>query len=189
MLDRYRTGQVVPACPGKEIEAGTERTAPIRAVPAVPAVPVEISKARATDVLERFATANGIDWQAAHSQMIDGDAQAGAAQLDADTGDGIELAGVAYWLRLLADRARRSPAPARVLEPLPQQVTCEACQHFEPDRINPPAGAGLCRVNAGADSIGPALHPMALRWCSQFASLSPSSPVRDLLEPLPYASG
>ncbi len=177
MLDRYRTGQVVPACPGTPIEAGTDRTAPIRAVPAVPAVPVEISKARAIEVLEHFATVNGIDWHAAHSQMIDGDAQAGAAQLDADTGDGIELAGVACWLRLLADRAPKPPSPARLPKPMPQRVSCEACQHFEPDPINPPAGAGLCRVNAGADSIGPALHPMALRWCSRFAALLPISSV------------
>lgn len=55
--------------------------------------------------LQRFAIANGIDWTAARSQMIEGDAEAGAAQLAADRGDGAEHASVACWLRLLADRA------------------------------------------------------------------------------------
>jgi len=105
--------------------------------------------------------------------MIDGDAQAGADRLAADTGDGIELAGVACWLRLLADRAPKSPSFARLPGPMQQLVSCEACRHFQPDAINPSAGAGLCRVNAGADSIGPSLHPMALRWCERFQTMAP----------------
>jgi hypothetical protein len=55
--------------------------------------------------------AKGIDWTAARSQMIVGDTEAGAAQLAADTGDGIEQAGVACWLRLLAERAAPSYSP------------------------------------------------------------------------------
>lgn len=76
-----------------------------RAVPAVPVVPAESSNARAEAVLEQIAGAYAINWPAARSQMIDGDAEAGAAQLAADEGDGIELAGVVLWLRLLAGRA------------------------------------------------------------------------------------
>lgn len=55
--------------------------------------------------LENIAGEHGIDWTAARSQMIEGDAEAGAAQLAADRGDGAEHASVACWLRLLADRA------------------------------------------------------------------------------------
>ena len=56
-------------------------------------------------MLEQIAGAYAIDWPAARSQMIDGDAEAGAAQLAADKGDGIEVAGVVLWLQLLAGRA------------------------------------------------------------------------------------
>ncbi len=82
-----------------------------RAVPAVPAVPVETSNVRAEAALEQIAAAYAIDWRAARSQMIDGDAEAGAAQLAADEGDGIELAGVVMWLRLLAGRALPAANP------------------------------------------------------------------------------
>mgnify|MGYP000715206377 CR=1 FL=1 len=193
MLDRYRMrcpaivaqvaplfAQPAPAAPEAPTTAGAEITALVRAAPAAPAAPAGISKARAADVLERFAAAHGIDWTAARSQMIEGDAEAGAAQLAADTGDGIEHAGVACWLHLLAERAPPActPWPTGYREgatgldtygrPLPvdcQTVTCGSCQHFEPDPINPPAGAGTCRAGVGHLSVGKSLHPMTRRLC------------------------
>jgi hypothetical protein len=139
------------------------------------------------DVLERFATSHGIDWPSACSQMIPGDAEAGAAQLSADTGDGIEHAGVACWLRLLAERA---PPPyeawptgyraggtgldayGRPLPPARASVTCGSCQHFQRDPINPVAGAGICGAGVGPLSVGPALHPMAPRNCEHHRGLA-----------------
>lgn len=65
----------------------------------------------AVGVLRNFAAKHGIDWTASHSQMMEGDAEAGAMQLAADTGDGIESASVLTWLRLLADRAPPAREP------------------------------------------------------------------------------
>lgn len=130
------------------------------------------------DALERFAKANGIDWRAARSQMVEGDAEAGAAQLAADNGDGIEQASVACWLRLLAERAppvheawpkgyRTSgtglDAYGQPLPPARPAVNCGSCQHFEHDPISPPAGIGKCREGVGHLSVGSSLHPMAKR--------------------------
>jgi len=193
MLDRYRTqcpaivgtvfplfGQAAPAAPEALATTGAEITAQVRAAPAAPAAPAEISKARADTTLEGFAAGHGIDWTAARSQMIEGDAEAGAAQLAADAGDGIEAAGVACWLRLLADRAPPTYTPwptgcrngatgldtyGRSLPVTCQTVTCGSCQHFEPDPINPPAGAGTCRAGVGHLSVGKSLHPMTHRLC------------------------
>lgn len=114
--------------------------------------------------LERFALAEGLAWLAAHSQMVAGDVEAGAAQLAADSGDGIEAAGVACWLRLLASRAPRT-RPATPKTAACERETCESCERFEPDPINPPAGVGICLAGVGQLSRGPSLHPMALRAC------------------------
>jgi hypothetical protein len=150
---------------------------------------VEEDQVPATQVLERFATANGIDWTAARSQLIDGDAEPGAAQLALDLGDGIEQACVANWLRLLASRAPPAclawPSGYRTSgtgldthgKPLPAArvaVSCGDCRHFLPDELNLTAGAGVCRVDAGWESMGPALHPMAPRWCDQHAAATAS---------------
>lgn len=139
----------------------------------------------ATELLERFATSHGIDWTAARSQMIPGDAEAGAEQLAADTGDGIERAGVACWMRLLAERATPAPeswptgyrasgtgldAYGQPLPPACPIVTCESCQHFQHDPINPPAGVGTCREGVGHLSVGSSLHPMAQRQCDHHKS-------------------
>lgn len=167
----------------------SRRVAGVAAVAAVAAVADD--QVPAAQVLERFATANGIDWTAARSQMIDGDAEPGAAQLALDLGDGIEHAYVANWLRLLASRAPPAylawPSGYRTggtgLEthgkPLPAArvaVSCEDCRHFLPDESNPTAGAGVCRVDAGSESTGPALHPMAPRWCDQHAAMTAPDP-------------
>lgn len=135
--------------------------------------------------LERFAKAQGIDWPAARSQMIEGDAEAGGAQLAADTGDGVEQAGVACWLRLLARRAppvheawpkryrtsgRGLDAYGRPLPPARPAVTCGSCQYFQHDPINPPAGIGTCREGVGHLSAGSSLHPMAERLCDHHQS-------------------
>lgn len=140
----------------------------------------------AIELLERFATSQGIDWPVANSLMIPGDAEAGAAQLVADTGDGIEAAGVACWLRLLAERAPPTYTPwptgyreggtgldayGRPLPPARAAVTCGSCQHFQPDPFNPQAGAGTCRAGVGDQSSGPALHPMAPRLCEHHRGL------------------
>lgn len=140
----------------------------------------------AIELLERFATSRGIDWTAARSQMIPGDAEAGAEQLAADTGDGIERAGVACWLRLLVERATPDcvPWPAgyrtrgtrldAYRQPLPPAcpvVTCGSCQHFQHDPINPAAGVGTCREGVGHLSVGGSLHPMAQRQCDHHESL------------------
>ena len=187
MLDRYRTRQPAPAAPEAPATTGAEITAQVRAAPAAPAAPAGISKARAESTLEALAVAKGIDWTAARSQLIAGDAQAGAAQLAADTGDGIEAAGVACWLRLLAERATPTYTPwpsgyreggtgldayGRPLPPTRPAVTCGSCQHFQRDPINPPAGAGTCRASVAAFSIGPALHPMAPRLCEHHRGLA-----------------
>jgi len=186
MLDRYRTRQAAPAAPEAPATTGAEITAQVRAAPAAPAAPAGISKARAGSTLEALAVLNGIDWTAARSQLIAGDAEAGAAQLAADTGDGIEAAGVACWLRLLAERAPPSYTPwptgyreggtgldayRRPLPPARPAVTCGSCQHFQRDPLNPPAGAGTCRAGVAAFSIGPALHPMAPRLCEHHRGL------------------
>jgi hypothetical protein len=186
MLKPYRVRESVPAVPAAQIAAGTEKDAPLRAVPAVPAVPAEKGKARAANVLERFAKANGIDWTAARSQMILGDAEAGAAQLAADTGDGVECAGVACWLHLLAERETPAHEPwptgyrtrgtgldayGQPLTSACQVVTCGSCQHFQHDPINPPAGVGACREGVGHLSVGSSLHPMAARLCDHHKSL------------------
>lgn len=186
MLEPYRIRQAAPDAPEAPAPAGAEITAQVRAAPAAPAAPAGISKARAESTLEALAVANGIDWTAARSQLIAGDAQAGAAQLAADTGDGIEAAGVACWLRLLAERATPTYTPwptgyreggtgldayGRPLPPARPAVTCGSCGHFEPDPINPPAGAGTCRAGVAAFSIGPALHPMAPRLCEHHRGL------------------
>ncbi len=57
--------------------------------------------------LERHARDIGIDWRAARSEMIDGDAETGARQLTADLGDAVEVPSVNCWLRLLEARAIR----------------------------------------------------------------------------------
>jgi hypothetical protein len=64
---------------------------------------------------------------------------------------------------------RAEPEPA-----LPRLVTCEGCRHFLPDPVNPAAGAGACAIGKGMESIGPALHPMAPRYCWHFAQRQPS---------------
>lgn len=130
--------------------------------------------------LERFATSQGIDWPVAHSLMIPGDAEAGAAQFAAVVGDGIAHAGVACWLRLLAERATPAygawptgyreggtglDAYGRPLPPARAAVTCGSCEHFQSDEINPTAGAGVCGAGVGHLSIGKSLHPMAPRNC------------------------
>lgn len=61
-------------------------------------------KRDAVAILSRLAEANGIDWHAARSQMIDGDTEAAMVQLEHDTEDGVELRCVVLWLRLLAER-------------------------------------------------------------------------------------
>lgn len=61
----------------------------------------------AAESLERLAKDNDIDWLAARSEMITGDADSGAMQLIADSGDGVEVASVLCWLRLLEARAIR----------------------------------------------------------------------------------
>jgi hypothetical protein len=134
--------------------------------------------ATAEQKLEALAKEFAIDWRAASSQMIDGDAEAGVAQLAADEGDGIEVAGVVMWLQLLAGRAppgvapRRNNGPGPGLDnygrPLPASrrlVCCETCVHFVPDTVNPEAGVGQCLAGVGAESEGVSLHPMALRFC------------------------
>lgn len=139
-----------------------------RRVASVAGVPASTTET----VLAQLAHEQGIDWSSARSQMIEGDAEAGAAQLAADTGDGREIAGVALWLRLLAERAGpfrlELSMPAtnyRGTAQQPDRVTCGACRHFTVDTINPAAGAGLCSVDT--NEPGPALHPMAPRFCSR----------------------
>lgn len=135
-------------------------------------------RAAAEATLARIAEQHRINWRGARSQMIDGDAEAGAEQLAADEGDGVELASVIMWLRLLAGRAppaedppHNGPGPGldsygRPLPKAREQVTCETCAHFIPDAINPEAGVGQCRAGVGEMSVGVSLHPMALRLCS-----------------------
>lgn len=64
----------------------------------------QTAHASAERLLEAFALARGIDFTAARAQMVDGDAEAAMRQLDADTGDGLEHAGVVAWLCILAAR-------------------------------------------------------------------------------------
>jgi hypothetical protein len=179
MLDRYRTRQAAPAAPDAPATTGAEKAAQVRAAPAAPAAPAGISKDHADSTLEHFAKSQGIDWPAAHSQMVEGDTQAGAAQLAADTGDGIEHAGVACWLRLLAER----PTPAyeawptgcgthgtgldaygRSLPPARAFVTCGSCANFQPNRDNPEAGIGACKLGE-PDQGGWPYFPGARRCC------------------------
>lgn len=89
MLDRYR------------------RNKPPATGPNPAAAPPPLDRAHALQTLERYATERGIDWQAARSQMIDGDAEAAVRQWQADSGDGVEHAGVLAWLFILAARARQ----------------------------------------------------------------------------------
>jgi hypothetical protein len=50
--------------------------------------------------------------------------------------------------------------------PIPRPpVTCGTCEHFEPDRVNPPAGLGRCGV--GLDK-GPLPYPFAQRTCASW---------------------
>lgn len=94
MLDRYRRNK--PAAP----------VTVARVAPPLRVLPPPADSAQALRTLETYATERGIDWPAARSQMIDGDAEAALRQLDADTGDGLEHAGVVAWLCILAARAR-----------------------------------------------------------------------------------
>ena len=101
----------------------------------------QVRECNTQQTLERFAIANGINWPAARSRMVEGDAEAGAEQLAADT-DGAEHASVLCWLRLLADGATSPDEPAkgherhgtgldaygRPLPPARALVTCGACQ-------------------------------------------------------------
>lgn len=48
-------------------------------------------------------------------------------------------------------------------------VTCGACEHFERDGVNPPAGIGHCRLGIAS---GPLPYPFAQRTC---ASWTPSA--------------
>lgn len=158
MLSRYRN-QTVPVVPVAPESTGTREKAPRRAFPVVPVVPAENDKAHAEKALARVAAEHGINWEAARSQMIDGDAKAGMQQLHSDNGDGVEARGVATWLAILADRANAWRT---------RPVTCGACLHFEQDPINRYAGAGGCRAGAGLEGVGPALNPMAPRRCPRF---------------------
>jgi hypothetical protein len=56
----------------------------------------------ATERLGAIAETFGIDWAAAQTQLLPGDAEAAVQQLDADAGDGAEVACVRLWLELLA---------------------------------------------------------------------------------------
>lgn len=156
------------------VSFGSESTRDIRDFSTIPA-----------EVLERFATGRGIDWTAAYSQMIEGDVEAGGAQLAADSGDGVERSSVACWMRLLAERATPAYEPrpngyrangtgldayGRPLPPARASVTCGSCQNFQHDPINPPAGAGICGAGVAELSTGPALHPMAPRWCDHHST-------------------
>lgn len=180
MLDRYRIRQPAPAAPEAPEPTGAEITAQVRAAPAAPAAPAGISKEHADSTLEQFAKSQGIDWPAARSQMVEGDSQAGAAQLAADTGDGIEHAGVACWLRLLAERptpayetwptgrgthGTRFGAHGRPLPPARASVTCGSCANFQPNRDNPEAGIGACALG-GPDAGGWPYFPDARRYCA-----------------------
>ena len=136
----------------------------------------------AIEALEHFAKSQGIDWTAARSQMIEGDAEAGAAQLAADMGDGIEHAGVACWLRLLAERAPPTydawptgyreggtglDTYGRSLPLARASVTCGSCQHFQPNRDNPEAGIGACKLGE-PDMGGWPYFPGCVRCCPAF---------------------
>lgn len=111
MLDRYRIVPSAPAAPKDESPVGAAVPAAPTHAPAAPAAPVEITNTNTntstSTTLERHARDIGIDWRAARSEMIDGDAEAGARQLTADSGDGVEVASVNCWLRLLEARAIR----------------------------------------------------------------------------------
>ena len=56
------------------------------------------------------------------------------------------------------NRARGLPIPR-------PPVSCGACEHFERDSVNPPAGIGRCRI--GMDK-GPAPYPFAERTCASW---------------------
>ena len=113
MLDRYRMAPPAPAAPTEESPAGAEPPAAPARAPAAPAAPAGITNTNSSNrtstnaTLERHARDIGIDWRAARSEMIDGDAETGARQLTADSGDGVEVASVNCWLRLLEARAIR----------------------------------------------------------------------------------
>ena len=119
MLDRYRMVPSAPAAPKEESPVGAAVPAAPTHAPAAPAAPVEITNTNTnintstntntstSTTLERHARDIGIDWRAARSEMIDGDAETGARQLTADSGDGVEVASVNCWLRLLEARAIR----------------------------------------------------------------------------------
>jgi hypothetical protein len=49
-----------------------------------------------------------------------------------------------------------------------KQVTCGACEHFQPDKIGDGSGIGSCRVNAWKPGRGMPLYPMAKRFCGDF---------------------
>lgn len=119
MLDRYRLHQFAPAAPEVRTMTGADEGTARQHAPVAPAAPLETTSAHADAILQVVAEAKGIDWLAARSEMIPGDAEAGAAQLAADIGDGVELASVHCWLQLLEARAlqfgwaARSPAVVR----------------------------------------------------------------------------
>jgi hypothetical protein len=107
MLDRYLKQQGAPVAPAPQNATGAEKGRCEQHAPAAPAAPVEISSAEADVILHSFAEARGISWHLAQSEMIPGDAIAGALQLAADNGDGSELACVGLWLLILETRARQ----------------------------------------------------------------------------------
>lgn len=185
MLDRYKTRQPAPAAPEAPATTGAEKPAQLLAAPAAPAAPAGKSKARANATLESFAIAEGIDWTAARSQMIDGDAEAGAAQLAADSGDGRETAGVALWLRLLAAGAATGAGRLALAQDvgysqagistsrqtLPPLVCCGSCRHFTSNRDDPEAGCGSCALGEPDAGQRWAHHPGAVRCCASFGAL------------------
>lgn len=118
MLDRYLKQQGAPVAPAPQNTTGAETGRCEQHAPAAPAAPVETSSTVANAILQSFAEARGISWHLAQSEMIPGDAIAGALQLAADNGDGSELACVALWLLILETRARQR-RPSRRHDPLP----------------------------------------------------------------------